>query len=300
MTQSDSTWAADPLCGLLSALPEKFIVDFANGIDVVRDHNAVQRQRENSIYARLYDGFTGQGQRRQNDINASLADGIDGALTWLTELTNSLSRSNRTIELVQARVASLQSHLTSLAHHSANTREQLQQLAQQLTLKINSVERDVARLDRLQRAELQLRLVMSKWEAGQFAMLPIAGRCYAALEELRWGDFGHFYHHAEPGERAGHLELLRNLVVTRLAEDARSNSGQRQDTLLWLQTAPAGLPDLQLALAYLGNWAQPKQSPFVFVAANLPDVLPDHMPRLCSATRLSHAMVHEVIVEGAA
>ena len=128
-------------------------------------------------------------------------------------------------------------------------------------------------------------------------MLPIAGRCYATLEELRWGDFGHFYRQTTPARRAEHLELLENLVVAQLVADANIYSSQRQDSRLWLAIAPAGdYAGMQPALAYLGDWAQPEQSPFVYSAVNLPQTLPPNMPRLCSPVRLSHAMLEEVLV----
>ena len=76
------------LCQSLTCLPEKFIVDFANGIDVVRDHLRVQRQRT-GFFARMYDGFTGQGARRQAQINASLADGVEASDRKSTRLNSS-------------------------------------------------------------------------------------------------------------------------------------------------------------------------------------------------------------------
>ena len=70
-----------PVCQILSSLPEKFVVDFANGIDVTSDHLRVQRERT-GVFARLYDGFTGQGARRNAAIQASLADGVEASLKW--------------------------------------------------------------------------------------------------------------------------------------------------------------------------------------------------------------------------
>ncbi|MBE0472304.1 MAG: hypothetical protein IBX55_22695, partial [Methyloprofundus sp.] len=52
------------------ALKEKFVVDFANGIDVVNDFSRVQNQRQ-GFFNRMVDGFTGQSRRRQDQINAN-------------------------------------------------------------------------------------------------------------------------------------------------------------------------------------------------------------------------------------
>lgn len=281
---------------VLGAIPEKFVVDFANGIDVSRDHIAQQRQRS-GMFDRLYDSFTGKAQRRQTEINASLADGVAGSLTWLTELTGSLARSNLAISQVKQRVIMLQGVLTEVALHGADTREQLQRLEQELTRRVDGFAAELARIDMVQRAGLHLDLVLSKWQAGVFAHLAPASRCYAALEELRWGAFGDFCRNTDAPQRATHLELLRHRALGQLAADARVAANTRIDTLHWLMhgnsnAAPAA--GLREGLAYLGDWAAVDQAPFVFAAANVPGDLPLLLPRRCSAERMTDALVEEV------
>ena len=41
-------------CQILACLPEKFIVDFANGIDITQDHLRVQKNR--SFFMRVKEG----------------------------------------------------------------------------------------------------------------------------------------------------------------------------------------------------------------------------------------------------
>lgn len=300
MSQDLPVGPDDELCEILGSLPEKFIVDFANGIDVVRDVNAVQRQRQ-SMYARLYDGFSGRAQERQNLINASLADGVAGSLAWLTELTTTQAKSNHAIGQVRSRVILLQRAIGKVANHSADTQDQLKRLEQQLTLRCNDLEQEVARINLVQRATLQLDLVMSKWEAGRYASLSPAGRCYAALEELRWGAFGDFYRGTARSASADLVELLCNRSVAQLAADIQGTGRQRIDTSHWLrQDNTTHQPDVQLALAYLGDWASAERTPFVFAAVNLPAELPSHLPRLCTAERLAFAMTAEVFSEQAA
>ena len=67
------------VCEVIQPVIDKFVVDFANSIDVVRGHVAVQRERS-GFFARLYDGITGQGAQRQADVNARLGDAVEGAL----------------------------------------------------------------------------------------------------------------------------------------------------------------------------------------------------------------------------
>lgn len=295
MNQQATGASSAELCQILGALPEKFIVDFANGIDVADDHIAAQRMRS-GMFSRLYDGFTGQGQRRQGAINASLRDGVAGSLAWLTELTASQAKSNFAIGQVQLRVGTLQSALIDVAHHTADTREQLVLLAQQLNQRSALLEQETQRLDMIQQAGLHLDVVTSKWQAGGYASLSPAGRCYAALEELRWGRFGDFYRSTVPTARADHMALLHNRIRIQLTADAGAT--MRIDTREWLRpSAHAQRQDVQLALAYLGDWADPESAPFVFAAANAPAELPMHLPRLCSAERLTLALADEVFQE---
>lgn len=52
---------------------------------------------ERTFFRRLKEGLTGEGAARQNAINASLAQGVEASLRWLTEMTTSLATTNYAI-----------------------------------------------------------------------------------------------------------------------------------------------------------------------------------------------------------
>lgn len=87
--------ADNRVCQVLTCLPEKFVVDFANGIDVAQEH--IRTAGERTFFRRLKEGLTGEGAARQNAINASLAQGVEASLRWLTEMTTSLATTNYAI-----------------------------------------------------------------------------------------------------------------------------------------------------------------------------------------------------------
>ncbi|ENZ4335845.1 diguanylate cyclase regulator RdcB family protein, partial [Escherichia coli] len=95
-------------------------------IDVAQEH--IRTAGERTFFRRLKEGLTGEGAAR-NAINASLAQGVEASLRWLTELTTSLASTNYAITRVNDRVSSLVSDTARLAHYSADTREQLLTLA---------------------------------------------------------------------------------------------------------------------------------------------------------------------------
>lgn len=282
------------ICQVLTCLPEKFVVDFANGIDVARDHLRGQNNR-GDFFARCYDGFTGQSARRQAQINASLIDGVEASLNWLTDLSGSLAHSNLAIAQVNDRVSALKLDMAKIANYSADTRQQLNILAERLGERCHVTEQEIARIDFIQRAQLNLDQVFNKWKAGRYRSFSLSGRCYAALEELRWGDFGDFCRSQLEAQSQKFIDDLKNRAIAQLAHDAASAASARLDTRQWL-ARPSGriLPDADEALAYMGNWFDQENHPFVFSTSQSPAQLPLEVPRLSSAERVTEALVSEV------
>ncbi len=285
------------LCQTLRCLPEKFVVDFANGIDVTRDHLRVQCERT-SFFSRLYDGFTGQGARRQAQINASLADGVEASLKWLCELSESLAHSNLAITQVNDRVTTLTNNMAQLAHYSADTREQLRMLADRLDARMQGMAQEIARIDFIQKAQLNVDATFTKWAAGRFTTLSPAARAYAALEELRWGALGDYSrNHRDQQQRREFMEIVANRTTKQLAEDAAVDSqAPAEMAATWLATPPcrSDNDDMRQALVYLADGMTADSAPFASSATQLPPRLPPKLPRIASARRVADALVQEV------
>lgn len=286
-----------PLLRSLGCLSEKFVVDFANGIDVARNHLRVQRGRT-SFFTRMYDGLTGQGTRRQAEINASLADGVEASLKWLCDLSESLAQSNLAITQVNDRLTVLTSNVAQLAHYSADTREQLQALAQRLDTRMQGMAQEIARIDFIQKAQLNLDATFDKWAAGRFSALAPAARCYAALEELRWGALGDYCRsdHGSPRQRLEFMQMAADRATLQLAEDADASPQEVVDTAqVWLLTPPAkhGGSDIQEALAYLADGMTLEAAPFVLSAVQQRPA-DGSVPLIAKAQRVAEKMVEEV------
>jgi hypothetical protein len=277
-------------------LSEKFVVDFANGIEVVHDHVRVQRNHNNSFFSRLIDGFTGQGARRQAEINTSLADGVEGSLRWLTELTESVARSNLALCLINEHIGILQDNVALLAHYSADSRIMLENLEHNLSSRCDVLGAEIARIDFEQRAGRQLGQVFDKWAAGGYAGLSRLARLYAALDELYWGDFGSFCRANDNSVRRDFLRQLAHKATAQMEADLRLDAGQRVELRTLL--APVGrsaLTEVNEALAYLGNWTNSEDHPFAFVATQpIEDRLPNTIPRLMNSERAAEAMTREM------
>lgn len=290
-----------PICQTLHCLTEKFVVDFANGIDVSRDHVRVQRERS-SFFARMYDGFTGQGARRQGEINASLADGLEGSLQWLGELSESLAHSNLALTQVNERVTALTRNMAELAHYSADTRRQLEEMAHRLDARMQGMAQEIARIGFIQKAQLNMDATFAKWAAGRFAVLSPAARCYAALEELRWDALGD-YCRSNSGQCQDFIQMVADRATQQLAADAAIDLQTPTDTArVWLM-APPTKPgrddgDMWQALIYLADGMTAHDAPFVHSATQQRPA--NHsVPLIANARRVVEAMLREVFPQEA-
>lgn len=291
--------ADNRVCQVLTCLPEKFVVDFANGIDVAQEH--IRTVGERTFFRRLKEGLTGEGAARQNAINASVAQGLEASLRWLTELTTSLATTNYAITRVNDRVSSLVSDTARLAHYSADTREQLLILVDQVHHKLNHLEEKLHRVDQVQRAQLHLEQIFSWWSAGRYASFSPAGRCYVALEELRWGAIGDVIRQGETGQVNQLLDILRHKALTQMAQESGGSATVRLNTLDWLGGQGREQADNEWhdAINWLGDWCSEEQHPVIWSTTQAAEHLPVRMPRLCSAERLSESMVDEIFQKGA-
>lgn len=299
MSEANAITPNAEVCQLLTCLPEKFVVDFANGIDVARERQRYMTGRTD-FFSRLYDGFTGQSARHQAEINANLTVGVEGALLWLQDLSESLARSNHAIVQIHARVNGLKHDMAQLIDYSVATRQTLNLLSQRLDERCDALDQQVARIDILQQAHLHLDGVFSKWGAGRFNGLSLSGRCYAALEELRWGAFGDYCQTVSGQERQQQLERLANLAIIQLNQDARLAQGERIATReRWLARPASNVAwhDGEEAVRYLGDWTDPQSAPFSYAVSQMPEELPLHLPRLGSAQRMTEGMISELFME---
>ena len=207
------------VCKKLSSIPEKFVIDFANSIDINNDHIRVQKERS-AFSSRLFDGLTGKSSRRQNQINKNTNLALESSLETLKYLTLHVAESNRVISLVNDRINNIKNDITDLGLYSLETRDLLIDLTSTLDFKIN-------RIDLMQKVSLNIDQVFDKWRAGCFYELTPIQRCYAALEELRWGAFGEYCINNSGVDKNNFIEQLTNKAIKQLADDMDINTHTR-------------------------------------------------------------------------
>lgn len=283
------------LCKTLTCLPEKFVVDLANGIDVVRDHS--RTLKDQSFLERLKSGLNGENTRRQQSINNSLVDGIEGSLRWLTELTESVAKSNFAIVQVNDRVNKLMYNSAKIANFASDTRQKLVDFQQKINSRFLTLEEETKRIDLMQQGRIHLDQVMHRWQAGKFRCFSLSGRAYVFLEELRWGEFGDLVRESHQQQLIKLIDELTNRMTIQLAEDAKADITARLSSEYWLQ----GTDDISFkdGIAFLGDYYSARLHPIVYATTQTEQALPLGMPRRCTAERLASAMVREVFGEAA-
>ena len=281
-------------CQILSCVPEKFVVDFANGIDVAQDH--IRTQKKRTFFTRMKEGISGQSATRQHAINTSLSDGVEASLIWLTEITSSLANTNYALTQVNDRVTSLVRDTATLAHYSADTREKLNALSLQVNQKLTQLEQQLHRVDMMQRAQLHLDQIFSNWSAGRYSALPLAGRCYVALEELRWGAFGDAIRNSDIRQVNQMIDILKNKALSQLASENKSQPNIRHSAHTWLSwnAKENQINDWSDTLNWMADWCTEDTHPVIWSTTQNYESFPLRMPHLCSAERIATSMVDEL------
>ena len=300
MSDSLSTIARDSgLCDAIPPLVDKFIVDLANSIDVVGDHVCVQRDRS-GMFSRMYDGFSGKGARRQAEINAGLRRATEGSLEWLKDLTSELARTNRSLArqgLAIARVNESVSQINrQLAGVATDVARELRRLSDDLRREVGSLDTRLRHVEAKGDAGAHLDNVVSRWEgARRYDRLSVLGRCYVALEELRWGFFGNYCTIYKEGSE-DLLETAANRMMKCMAEDLSGvrSPNERVVTSAWL--IPDDWEEGAEALAYLTEDYGERIPPVVAIVSGRvqQDKWSQDVPRISNASWLAKKMVGEV------
>lgn len=288
------------VCTVLTCLPEKAVVDFANGIDVVRDHIRVQEKRS-GIKARLFDGFNGSAHSRQASINASLADGLEASLLWLENLSGEVAKTNYAVAQVTQRVAKIQGLVIKNANYSRKTREMVHALNTRFSAKCEEIDAKLNQLNIKQKSNDHIDLVFGRWGAGKLNDLPIAARCYAAIEELCWGDFGDCVRFCADHDKRRYVELIEhvtNKATIRMNQDAGIKALARLQFEEWItpqfNADEASIPEIGEAVLYLADWSTDTSAPFVNSIVVASSHTSNYVPFIFDANRLAKSMVNEV------
>lgn len=275
-----------PIAKEIPAILDKFVVDFANSIDVTNDHVRVQKTH-NNLFSRMFDGITGTGAKRQNAINEHNSKTLESSLRLLTELANDVAQSHRTISLVNERVTHLKSCVAELTDYSVDTRQLFEEFAAQTKDRLDKLE---GRLD----ADEHMRSVLAQWKAGRFNGLSPYAQCHLALQQLSWGDWGSWWRMQDKRTQEKKYKFVRNECISALADSLDLKSDQGININQWLFSDNKN-PELVQANQYLGDMSDKKHSPYTYIASQGYDDSLLRIPLYPDAPRLIRPLINEVL-----
>ncbi len=294
----------------LDAVPaarDKLLIDMVNCLDVSEGHIRVAQIRENSLLSRFCDGVSGKGQRRSNAIAEHQQTSLRNLIEVTTDLARHTAHGHRVLAIVGKRLKTLEISLARVAHEVVAQRDAVRALRADMQNELNRVDAEFKRLDMHTAAQDQLEWIFSRWDAGVWDALPLAGRCYIAINELYWGNFGDYYMR-HPGERGRILlETAQHKIVARLQRDARVGPHDSLALDAWLGPLPERSKSSQLyaeGLSWLGDKHRLLDThPIAYLCTQWHTLgdkppTPNTIPRLLPARRLAD-MVIDVFFDGA-
>lgn len=275
---------------------EKFVVDFAQGIGVVRQ--PWHSQQSKSFYENLRGQVIAQYHDPLRGLDSLFGPHSVTAFVWLAELITRLEPGYLAIRRINERLMQLEQ--TSLSTHidSLDGKIHRKKLCAQLAFKIEQTENRLQNVDMIEYARVHYEKVFTCWSYGHYLPFSPAGRCYAALQELCWGEFGEAILLCNPAQKACLIEEVRARVIDKLASEVNASCNTRHYYHEWLTTPSSpGVLEYKEALAWLGDVSNIDQQPISYSVTQTWRGIALGMPRICSAIRLGGALVDEHLLQ---
>lgn len=283
----------------LACINEKFIVDFALGIGMVRQPRHTLQSK--SFYENLRSQLIAQYQDVQRGLESVFTPHSRTTISWLMEFMTRLEPGYLATRLVREKLLQLEQTATFTSAGSFDGHLLPDKLQTQLAFKLEQIESQLQSINLVERGRKHYEQILTHWEHGNYYPFSPAGRCYVALQELYWGEFGEAIILADDVQKTRLIEEVRERVIGKLADETRASSHTRHYYHEWL-TTPTSERALEYkeVLAWLGDTCHIEQHPVSYSVTQTWRSISLGMPRICSAMRLGGAMVDELLVHQSA
>jgi len=278
---------------VLESIYPKFIVDLVQGNDNARQTPGVPQQQ--LFRERLTQEIMAQTQLRPWAMADILNENEILRLGLAEKLASMLDPGHLALTRITQRLAAMQQAVSRPANAGAGLARQIDELLAHFSQRAASKEKALTRRGLAVQAGEHSEQVFTHWRVGNYSGWSLAGRCYVALEELRWGAFGDACRLAN----ADVAKMLKDNLCVMAAEflaqgiDAATTTRHYYHQWLSIPSTP-GLMDYKDLLGWLGDWCDAERQPICWSVTQSWQPVALGMPRLCSAARLATAMVEEL------
>lgn len=277
---------------VLECIHPKFIVDLVQGSDSARQTPIVPQQQ--LFRERLTQEIMAQTQLRPWAMSGVLHENDTLRLGLAEKLASMLDPGHLALTRITQRLTTMQQ---ALSRPGAGG-QQYDELAQHFSQRAAWKEKALNQRGLAVQAGHHSEQVFNHWRVGNYGGWSMAGRCYIALEELRWGAFGDACRLANEDVAKMLKDNLHVMAAEYLAQGIGAATTTRHFYHQWLATpSTPGLMDYKDLLGWLGDWCDAERHPICWSVTQSWQTVALGMPRLCSAARIASAMVDEVFGE---
>ncbi|MDA8477357.1 YjcZ-like family protein [Citrobacter sp. Awk 4] len=276
---------------MLECIRPKFMVSLIQGDELKRSGDKL---RQLSIRERLLQEMLTYTQLRTWPMTGG-SEHLLMRLTLVEKLAGMIDPGHLALSRIAQRLALLQHSELPRVYATPGIRQQLDALADEFTRRCTYKEKALTQRGLTVQAGEHSEQVFTRWRAGVYDGWSLPGRCFVALEELRWGAFGDACRLANADVVSMLKDNLRAMASHALAHSIHAAPTTRHYYSQWLNMPNSqATNDNHDLLNWLGDWCDADRHPVCWSVTQRWKNVALGMPRLCSAQRLAHAMVEEI------
>lgn len=277
----------------LECVYPKFMVDLVQGDDTKRSGGFLQQQQR--LRARLTEEVLSQTQLSAWVMAGVSSEHLVMRLKLVEKLAGTIDPGHLALVRIAQRLMLLQQTENSRAHATPGVAQQIDTLSGWFTQRSAYKENALIQRGLTVQAGEHSEQIFTRWRAGAYDGWSLPGRCFVALEELRWGAFGDACRLGNSDVALMLKDNLRAMATQALAHSVNAAPTTRHYYHQWLSTpAVGGSNEHSDMLCWLGDWCDAERHPVSWSVTQRWQNVALGMPRLCSAKRLVDAMVEEI------
>lgn len=277
----------------LECVYPKFMVDLVQGDETKRSGGFLQQQQR--LRARLTQEVLSQTQLRAWVMAGVSSEHLVMRLKLVEKLAGTIDPGHLALVRIAERLVFLQQTEQPRGQSTPGVMQQLISLADGFAQRSAYKEKALTQRGLTVQAGEHSEQIFTRWRAGAYDGWSLPGRCFVALEELRWGAFGDACRLANADVVSMLKDNLRTMAAQTLAHSVNAAPTTRHYYHQWLNSPAVGVAsEHNDLLSWLGDWCDAQRHPVSWSVTQRWQNVALGMPRLCSAKRLVDAMVEEI------
>lgn len=277
----------------LECVYPKFMVDLVQGDETKRSGGFLQQQQR--LRARLTQEVLSQTQLRAWVVAGVSSEHLVMRLKLVEKLAGMIDPGHLALVRIAGGLRFLQQTESLRGQSTPGVMQQIDSLSGWFTQRGAYKEKALTQRGLTVQAGEHSEQIFTRWRAGAYDGWSLPGRCFVALEELRWGAFGDACRLGNADVATMLKDNLRKMATQALAYSVNAAPTTRHYYHHWLNSpAVGGSGEHNDMLSWLGDWCDAQRHPVSWSVTQRWQNVALGMPRLCSAKRLVDAMVEEI------